>query len=539
MKKGGLMEKKRGVKTKTFYFIIFFICFLVVGSNCFGKIYHIDPISGSSKNDGSAFSPLKCWFDLPTMNQGDDVFFRCDSAYYPPKSLKVYWEGTADNTVEIGSYFLEGGIVKYGVKNKRPLISGSNHKVPENSCFGTRNTWGGLIQVDSKDYVQIKNLHLYQSGFRGISFSGNLNNKTNSAFFLIKNVKVEESYGPGILIEKNAYNYGLIEECEVTKSAYSWKTGCESDWSVALVVFGSPFSHTVIRNNYVHENYGEGIGSCKVGCNSQEENSGFVTIENNVVWANRRVDIYVDRSEHNIIKGNVLAGNQDSAYSSITTDQRSWHQFGIWLNVENRGDCPNSTNNNFVYDNYVAGHYAGIGLASSYDSGTMENNYFFNNTSIANRYNYFIGGLENYNTRNLVFKNNVSYCPDNTVCKDVNRDQEWVSRKIIADYNGWEKQPLFWKGTNDQETDDLWNRTDGWQSLQSIPKKTEFLPVSGNVCIGKGVPLDYIEIPSYSLFNQVKKDISKVLSWNIGAGFNFDQISDKNDIIPAPILQIK
>jgi hypothetical protein len=517
----------------------FFVFSLTFSISCFAKVYHIDPLDGNSRNDGTSASPLKSWFDLPTMNKGDDVFFKCGTTYYPSVGLTINWEGSSSDPVEIGAYYLEGSRAIYGVKGSRPIISGNGHKVPENQCFGYKNSWQGLLQVYSKDFIHIKDLHIYQSGNRGILISGNLENLTNAENFLIKNTKIEDSFGPGIIIEKNANNYGIIEGCEVMGSGYSWKSGCNNDWPVALAVFSSPYSNTTIKRNYVHENWGEGIGSGRVDCNFNSGNSGFVIIEDNIVWANRRVDIYISRTEHNIVRGNILVGNQDSTFSNIYSDQRSWHQYGIWVNVENRGDCANSNNNNFIYNNYVAGHYAGIGLSSAYPDGNMENIYFFNNTSIANRQNYSIGGLENYNTRNLLFKNNVSYCPAGTICKDVGLDQEWISKKVIADYNAWEKQPVFWKGENDQETDNLWSKTDGWQKLESIPKKNEFYPVSGNVCIGKGEPLDFIEIPSYPMFNQVKKDISTISNWNIGADPKFGQVSDTNDMIPAPKLQIK
>lgn len=534
------MHKNKWINMKAVWILTFLVCLLLIASNSLAKVYHIDPNTGKSSNNGTALSPLKSWSDLPAMNKGDDVFFKCDTTYSPSSNLKISWEGTESNPVEIGAYYIEGGKAVYGVKGNRPVISGNGHKVPGNSCFGSSNTWQGLIQVDSKDYIHIKNIHIYQSGFRGISINGSLDNGTNAAYFVIKNVKVEDSYGPGIIVDNNSKNYGLIEGCEVTGSGYSWKKGCEDRWPIALVVFGSPYSYTTIKKNYVHENWGEGIGSGKVACQAQQAHSGFAVIEDNVVWSNRRVDIYISKTEHNIVKSNLLVGNADSTYSS-TTDQRSWQQFGIWLNLESRGDCPNDNHNNFIYDNYVAGHYKGIGVGSSYDSGRMENIYIFNNISIANRYNYSIGGLENYQTKNIVLKNNVSFCPSGTMCTDVDRDQGWISSKIIADYNAWEKQPRYWAGPHDQTTDNKWTKTSGWQSLSSIPEKSDFLPESGNVCIEKGTPMTNIDYPSASLTEQLKKDIAIVSGWDIGAGLFSNKGSDSagDGKIPAPILRVK
>jgi hypothetical protein len=533
------MQKKgiemKGTEMKGGWITAIVIGLLLIASSGYAAIYHIDPVSGNSANNGSAIEPFKSWSDLPAMKTGDDVYFKCGTTYSPTKSMSITWQGTSSNPVVIGAYYLDGNTPIYGVKGNRPTISGHGHTVPGNAGLGSTDSWTGLIQISNKDYVHIQNLHIFESGFYGIGISGNTDTGTNSAYFLIDNVKVESSYDAGIIVNKNPYNYGVIQNSEVLGSAYNWKNGYTKDWPESLVVFSSPHSYTTIKNNFVHQNWGEGIGSGKVGCDSTIANSGYVTIEDNSVWDNRRVDIYLSRTEHNTVRRNLLAGSSDSKYSSAYSDGRSWNQYGIWINLENRGACSDSLHDNSVYNNFVAGHYSGIGLSSSYDTGKMQNIYIYNNTSIANKNNYSIGGLQNYQTTNIIFKNNVSYCPAGTTCQDVSLNQSWVKSKITADYNAWENQPAYWAGAHDKATDNKWAKTSGWQSLTSLPDKSDFLPLSGNVCIGTGTSVNDPLSSSVSLLTFANATSS---NWSIGAVY--DQTLEANDgVLFAPTLSIK
>jgi hypothetical protein len=478
------------MKRNVFLSLVIGLCLITLPAHA--TVYHIDPSAAKSGN-GSALSPFKVWSDLPAMNGGDDVFFKCGTTLYPNNPLIVKWSGTQSNPVEIGAYFLSGSKPIYGVNGARPIISGSGYTVPENYCFASSDSWRGLIDVSSKDYVHIKDLHIFQSGFMGILISGNTKTGSNSKNFLIRNVKVEGSYWQGILVNHNPYNYGIIEDSEVTGAAYAWDQGCTKGFTGALTVANTPFSYTTIRRNYVHKNWGEGIGSNRIPCSSETDHSGYATIEDNVVFNNRRVDIYADRTEHNVIRRNMLLGAKDPEFRSAKSDDRTWNQYGIWINVEHadsRGECPDVSHDNSIYNNMVAGHYVGIGVASDYTSGTMRNNVFYNNTAIANRINYSVGGkLAGYTTDNIIFKNNISYCPPNTACQDVSSDPSWFDNRITADNNAWTKKPNNWGGPNDIETNDKWTKIYGWQDLKEVVKASDFMPTKGNPVIGKGAEL--------------------------------------------------
>lgn len=480
---------------------LFVIGVTLLASTAFAKVYHIDPTVLKSGN-GTASSPFKEWANLPAMSTGDDVYFKCGTTYAPPAALDITWEGTKADPAVIGAYYLSGGLPVYGVSGARPKISGSNHTVPSNACFGSSDSWSGLIRVNQKNYVHIMDLHVINSGWYGVLVQGNAPDSLNSAYFVIKNIRVDRSYVGGIMVNKNPSNYGVIEGCEVTGGSYSWYKGCRSLWAGSIVVANSPRSGTIIRKNYVYENWGEGIQATIPSDDMNLIGSGYVTIEENTIWNNRRVDIYLDRTENNIVKRNICIGAGDGSigdFNAASADGRGWNQIGIWVNIENRGngnDFSSSSNNNQIYNNLVAGHNSGIGLSSEFDIGTktMKNNVFYNNTLIGNRYNIVIGKkIGGYQTSNVVFKNNVSYCPPDTICQDVNTDHTWLDDKILADYNAWTNKPVNFGGPNDRTVNNNWPRVQGWQSLSGIPNVGDFAPLAGNPVVDGGfaLPTEY------------------------------------------------
>jgi hypothetical protein len=266
---------------------------------------------------------------------------------------------------------------------------------------------------------------------------------------------------------------------------------CENDWGAGIGITNSPYAYTTIKNNYVHEQWGEGISSTRITQNSNANHCGYATIEDNIVWKSRRVDVYLNLTEGNTVRRNFLIGAKDSKFASTTLENRSWNQKGVWVNSEERSTpLTNVSNNNLVYGNFVVGHYVGIGLSTSYLNGKMENQFFYNNTAIGNRINYEIGeNLYSYQTKNIVFKNNISYCPPDTICKDVNRDPIWFDDKILGNYNAWTQKPKNWGSENDIITNNNWKKLSGWQALNSIPGVYDFMPTSGNPVIGNGFKL--------------------------------------------------
>lgn len=470
------------------------IFLLLLTSTAFGATYHIAPESGGGgSEDGSYTNPYDSWSDLPSMSTSDDVYFLCGETYTASSTMYIGWDGTVSDPAIVGAYYMSGGSPVYDVSGDRPIISGNNWAVPSNVCYGSSDSWSGLIRVNNHDYVHILNLHVYQPGFYGIYFQGDLGESAANENFLIQGCKVEDSYMSGIQINTSKYNYGVIEDTEVVGHNIGWYNCPLGNWGAGISVSNSPYAYTTIRNNYVHEGWGEGISSTRIFYSSSSNNCGYVTIEDNIVYNNRRVDIYLCTSSYNVVRRNVLLGANDSVYSSTTADGRPWNQMGIWVNNEYRNSAlPNESHNNQVYNNFIAGHYTGLGIASYYSSGTMTDQQIHHNTLVGNYQNWSIGStLTGYTTSDIDLNNNISYCPADTTCVDYNNDYSWFDSKITADYNAWDGgPPTYMGGSNDVTTGDFWTKLTGWQALTGpITDVDDLMPTSSNPTVDSGTAL--------------------------------------------------
>jgi hypothetical protein len=417
---------------------LYTILFLLIASTAFGTTYHIDPDYGSG-GDGAYTTPYDEWNDLPSMSNGDDVYLKCDTILSPTSYLNVTWEGVdAGNPTVIGSYYMDGGSPIYGVSGNRPIIEG-NYTVPT-------SIWSGMINVSSKDYVHIENLHIKQSHGYGIYIYGDVADGgtpvdpwTDSDYFQVTNCKIEGAWLTGILINENPTNYGVVDGCEVTRTAYGWKYGGMTDWAAALVVTHSPQAYTTIKNCYIHENWGEGLGGF-TDLRGGITDVGYVTIEDNIVWNNRRVDLYLNAMSNCTVRRNILLGAATDAefMSGGVIEGRRWNQYGIWLNSEDNNGRLSNANNNLIYNNLVAGHYSGIGHGTESSTIEQSGNKIFNNVSVGNRYNYSISNnLENATYTGNETKNNIFYCPTGTLCSNTNATTAWKENFSDMDHNAW------------------------------------------------------------------------------------------------------
>ena len=182
--------------------LIFLLLFAVSGAQA--AVYYIDP-SAASSGTGSAASPFKAWTNLPTMNTSDDVYIKCGTTLTPSAYLNITWQGTSSDPAVIGAYWMDGETAKYELNGDRPIISGSDWTVP------TQGGYTGLITVSDKDYVQIRNLHVYRSGAYGIYIYGNSTATATSYGFLVDSCTVESAWRQSIICHKNPSNYGTID----------------------------------------------------------------------------------------------------------------------------------------------------------------------------------------------------------------------------------------------------------------------------------------------------------------------------------------
>jgi len=496
--------------------IVIILLFLLIAATSQAAVYHIDPTAGSG-GDGSAASPFDSWSDLPSMSTGDDVYFKCGTTFSATSSLSVSWEGTSENRVVIGAYWMDGATAKYELNGDRPIISGNNYSYPS-----TEYTYTGMINIGNKDYVTVENLEIKETRGQGINIYGDVDAGTNSAYFVLRNVKVNGCNRSGFLVNKNQYNYGLIEDCEVVYNARLKALQLDVQ-SAAIVVANSPYSYTTIKGCYVHHGHGEGISSTRVLLTDTYDNSGYVAAVGNTIMAMVSACLYQDGTHYNTYRNNLVIGLSDEAlggawynggYGNLPTDGRFWTPTGIGFSTEDRLEGQEVSSNNTYYNNIVVGCKYGLYIGQE-ASGASSNNKFYNNTFIGNWSNLRFGGILSSSTlAGYEIKNNIFWSPADCNSTNIVGDGSWIDSKIDMDYNAWTgTKPTYAGGTNDivlSSSDSSFEKTTGWQGLDGLIDADNAKIKSTSDLVDEGYDLSGIFTDDY--FGDTRG-----ATWDIGA----------------------
>jgi hypothetical protein len=487
--------------------ILYILAFLLVSTTAHATDYFIDPNAGSGGN-GTWSAPFDEWNDLPAMSTGDDVYFKCDTVYnvVPNQTIRITWEGTSSNPAVIGAWYGSG---TKGVSGARPIISGNGYGAPA-------SRWTSLVQVLNKDYIHVENIHITESKSWGLSFEGNIAASTNSAHFVVDNVKISNAGDSGIMVNRNRYNYGEIKNCEIVGWAYGLKHLSYGGWGAAIAVANCERSYTSIHDNYIHEGWGEGVLAFTDGYDDVTD-TGYMTVYDNVFYSPRRVAMYTDGTT-NTFYNNICIGSTDSTYQGLVSgDGRSWMQAGIGINAE-KGYAPfygDSTGGVF-YNNVIIGFYMGAWLtheAATEQTGLeWKDHILHSNTFIDNKFNYlFNNSLNRTSISGVVIRNNLSICTTGADCADYNTDYDFSTGATLSN-NGWKVNPTNLSGSGDIQTGDstVVGGVD-WQDLQ----ETDVANISAAFKLSGGSGVD----AGYTLGSPYNTDIFGT-SRPVGSGYD-------------------
>jgi parallel beta-helix repeat protein len=328
---------------------------------------------GNDKLDG--LSDATAWKTMRKVSKyefkaGDDVYFKCGDTW-KGETLWMVWGGTAADYAIVGAYHMANGNEIHRVSGKKPIING-NHIAPV-ATHPDPKDWVGLIQVSKQKYVLIENLILTNSEGHGVKID-------KSSYVDIKNIETNDTYRAGIIYSDSPYANGNVVNNIVQKADMVWPEYAINNnlhWPAGLVAIDS--SYLTIKNNKVFDCYGEGIGSFSLDSSMPAR---YNVIEDNIVYNNRAVQIYIANSSHNIIRRNLIYGS---------TTEKSYHRFvgsngtgyngpGLWVADESWTD-PLSSDNQF-YGNMIANCSSGIVIDVGQTGSTFKNSVFYNNTVI-------------------------------------------------------------------------------------------------------------------------------------------------------------
>jgi parallel beta-helix repeat protein len=427
---------------------------------------------GSDSNTG--LSDAQAWETIAkvesfSFSTGNNVYFLCGGTW-TDESLTIDWAGILGDRVVIGAYYMDGGSETLGVNGDgKPIIQGhlisATNKFPANQNYNLIEARGG------QDYITVQDLKVKDSGGSGIGFLA------GSDYCTVQRCDIDGTYIHGIMFSGNSGAIVEYNDVYDTNYQYLWA----GNWGAAI---WGPFA--TCRYNTVRGAYGEGISP---------RGSGSIVM-NNLVYDTRSVGIYVDGRSNNEIAYNLILGTDDIIYEKYP----GWHNSGIKIAVE--PSEKNSSENNRIHHNIIINTFAGIHVHNqSTLPGTykIQNNHFYNNTLIDNKYNLFLStnvDLVNYYKNNLHYKNDAA--SHNILITTAGGINNWV-----ADYNHWDAvytagQDTGMQSSNDQTGDAkiaqvAWRN---WSGLNNLTFIADDLAIgSGSPVIDNGIDLgnDYDE----------------------------------------------
>ena len=422
------------LKTKLLlaFFISGFFLFGLAGVSE-ATTYFVKPAGEGGSDSNTGLSDAQAWATISKVNghsfqTGDNVFFKCGGAW-TGRQLRIDWGGNASNRVTIGAYHGSGTI---GVSGNKPVIDGNN--------IAPTMEYAGLIHSDKNDYITIENFRVINSTWDAVRMQGessSANNVSNNVY----NIDTSGIWKVGV-----KYHYidtGIVEGCDVTDCA---RTSLYSyGWPAVLVATRS--NNIIIRNNIVHENYGEGIGIYT--------NSNNCVVEDNIVYANEQLGIYIDHSRGNTIRRNLVYG---------TTDPTFWRSgfSSVGIAIADEAWASPYSENNRIHNNLVAYSANGIALWAA-DGWPLKNTFVYNNIVVDCGTNLFLSGSRTLYESSAI-KNNIFW----SISGDsVQATVPSSHVGLTLDNNLWSSVPdIDARGANDPAyAIPKLTKTTGWRSL--------------------------------------------------------------------------
>jgi hypothetical protein len=375
--------------TRNFLTIICILIFSV--SNLYAASFYVKT-GGNDSLDGR--SDATAWRTLNKVTNyqfsaGDDVYLKCGGVWNQQR-LTINWSGTDSNIATVGSYYVENGQEKIGIKGNKPVVNG-NHSLPY-------DLWLGMVQIQSQHHVLLENIRVINS--EGDGFLVNYSNN-----FTLNNLETDNVYKSGIRTKDSSY--AVIKNCVITNTCrIGPEENYSQNWPAALSI-SQRTHHVTVERCKVYKNWGEGIG----GYFSSYSN----IIQDNICYANKRVvGVYFAQGSHsNIIRRNLVYG---------TTDRNFWlGQFpssGIIINDEHtiqQGGyhdlSTGSSHSNKIYNNYIAFTSNGIDLATQHPESVMRNIEVYKNTVVDSLNTVKFGSMDfTSDVRNLEITDNIFLC---------------------------------------------------------------------------------------------------------------------------------
>lgn len=379
---------------------LLFIFLIIVTFNINAATYYISPTgvdTNSGTNETAPLKTIQAGINKATM--ANDIVSIKPGIY--PERITIN-----NNNITVTAYDL----------NNKPVIDGNYLNI-----YQPNTNFSALIIVTGNSN-NISNIEVKNSNVLG-KFLGGYGVQVTGTYNVLDGLKVHHSWEQGVLLTGD---YNTIQNSEVYLNAIknssnpgnvgAWGNGISSGRNTSgNAIVADITSYTVIKNNIVYNNYGEGIKCFE---------TYYCSIEKNTLYDNWTSELYLSDSKYAVVKKNLI-------YNSTAPDisfRNNTKPLLLTLTDDNAGK-PRSSDNVVINNVYYNGNINLFNTTAVSGNG-LTNVVFSNNTLLEGKLLTADVGNVSANSNilnNIIFSNIVSAVPTKT--------------GITFGYNNWSVTP--------------------------------------------------------------------------------------------------
>lgn len=371
-----------------------------------GFSYYVAP-NGNDNNPGTLERPFRSIQKaVDEAGHGDTVFLR-GGVYV--EEVVVKNSGRPGAPLTIRAY-----------PGERPIIDGE-YRVPADGpgleYQGKKSLYIPLLHIKAS-HVVVDGLEVRRSQGRGIEIG--MRDEIVSHVSLT-NCSVHDIRNRPIGI-RNAQHV-LVENCDVyhgSDFATHSRSSKELPWSVIVASIDS--QDVTFRGNRIHENWGEGLVAGRGSSN--------VLIENNEIYDNYALQVYVQRARNVVVQRNLIYHTGNSAFWRGGGPSQ-----GIVLENETAFADDPTVSNVDVINNLVIGCRQNVNVANGQNQGLPINNVVVAHNTLINAFEAGIKFNNDNPSSSVWFHNNIVYEAEGKLALTASNSA------LRFGYNGWNRAP--------------------------------------------------------------------------------------------------
>lgn len=313
--------------------------------------YYVAPNGNNSTGNGTISAPWATIQKACDYVAAGDIIYLRGGVYNRRDYIDANVDGTSANPIVIMNY-----------NGEEVIFDGTGVSLGDNAGLIYFANWDSnpIMEYYVLDGITVRN-----SPERGISFY-----KTD--YLTIKNCKVYNierraigGYGHFVTIENNEVYNAVLENVNGAMGNSGWAMTC---YTTTDYENGAPSQNIIIRNNYIHNCWGEGIGP--------GQGSDNVLIEGNTVRDVWSVGIYADKATNTTIRNNHVYNTDPTYYRNGAP--------AVGISMANEisfGSIYSPVSNFYIYNNLISNVRKGVGFW--FDDSNNESANSYNNLVIA------------------------------------------------------------------------------------------------------------------------------------------------------------